>query len=237
MQQTMKGLEQAETAQRLPQQEAAQTVEALNRLALALLQNQQQMEQSQAGSATQQMMQQLAELAKQQGALNGQSNALMPLNLGPRAMSQQLDRLAREQRDIAGKLQGVHESTRGQEDLLGRLDHLAREAEDLARALDGGRLPPDVLARQERLFHRLLDAGRTLEKDETSDERVGERPGEVGVSRAGTLDPSLLDDGTRYRVPTPEELRGLPPAYRRLILDYFELLNRPPVAAPGQTRR
>jgi hypothetical protein len=29
-------------------------------------------------------------------------------------------------------------------------------------------------------------------------------------------------------VPTPEELRGLPPAYRKLILDYFERINRKP---------
>jgi hypothetical protein len=238
MQQTMRGLEQSQGQQRMPTQEASQTVESLNRLALALLNNAQQMEQSQSGTGMQQALQELAELAKQQGALNGQSNSLMPLNLAPRAMSQQLNRLAREQREIASRLEGVNEMTGGREDVLGRLDQLAREAEEISRALEGGRLPPEVLARQERLFHRLLDAGRTLERDETSDERVGEAPGAFDPSRAGALDPALLDDGTRYRVPTPEELHGLPPALRRLILDYFERLNRPaPAGTAGQSGR
>jgi len=238
MQQTMRGLEQSQGQQRMPTQEASQTVESLNRLALALLNNAQQMEQSQSGTGMQQALQELAELAKQQGALNGQSNSLMPLNLAPRAMSQQLNRLAGEQREIASRLEGVNEMTGGREDVLGRLDQLAREAEEIARALEGGRLPPEVLARQERLFHRLLDAGRTLERDETSDERVGEAPGTFDPSRAGALDASLLENGTRYRVPTPEELRGLPPALRRLVLDYFERLNRPaPAGAPGPSGR
>jgi hypothetical protein len=162
----------------------------------------------------------------------------MPLNLGQQAMSQQMNRLANEQRDIASKLQGMHESSRGQENPLGRLDAMAQEAEDIARQLNGGRLPPEVLARQERLFHRLLDAGRTLEKEETSDERVGERPGAIDPSRAGPLDPRLMEDGKRFPVPTPEELRGLPPATRRLILEYFERLNRQPAAGePGRTGR
>jgi hypothetical protein len=116
----------------------------------------------------------------------------------------------------------------GREDVLGRVDELAKEADAIARAMEGGRPPPQVLARQERLFHRLLDAGRTLEKDEESEERVGERPGDFERNAAGTLNPALLDSANRYRVPTPEELRSLPPAYRKLILDYFERINRKP---------
>ncbi|MGH7507654.1 MAG: DUF4175 family protein [Longimicrobiales bacterium] len=238
MQETMRGLQQTGSQQGMPTSQASQTVEALNRLALALLNNAQQVEQSQNGTGMQQAMQELAELAKQQGALNGQGNSLMPLNLSSRAMSQQLERMARDQREIASRLEGVNEMMGGREDVLGRLDALASEAEQIARQLEGGRLPPEVLARQERLFHRLLDAGRTLERDETSDERVGEAPGAFDPSRAEALDPGLLDDGMRYRVPTPEELRDLPPAYRRLILEYFERLNRPAAAGePGQPRR
>jgi hypothetical protein len=116
----------------------------------------------------------------------------------------------------------------GREDVLGRVDELAREADAIARAMERGGPPPQVLARQERLFHRLLDAGRTLEKDEESDERVGESPGDFERNAVGALNPALFESGTRYRVPTPEELRGLPPAYRKLILDYFERINRKP---------
>jgi hypothetical protein len=237
MQQTMQGLEQAQAQNRMPTQEAGQTVDALNRLALSLLENAQQIEQQQSGTGMQEALQQLTELAKQQGSLNGQSNSLMPLNLAPRAMSQQMNKLAQEQRDIAQKLGGMNEMKGSREDVLGQLDELAKEADRLARELEGQRLSPQVLARQERLFHRLLDAGRSLEKDETSEERVAERPGMVDPSQARALDPSLLENGTRFKAPTPEELKNLSPAYRRLILDYFERLNRTVPQQHGGDRR
>jgi len=93
--------------------------------------------------------------------------------------------------------------------------------------MQSGSMPPETLARQERLFHRMLDAGRSLEKDEYDDVRTAERANAVERGAVDALDPSLFRDATRFRAPTPEELLALPPAYRRLILDYFERLNRP----------
>lgn len=226
MQQTLDAMERQEGAGRgMPTEEAAQSVEALNRLALELLQNSEQIAQAQTGTGLQQALEQLAQLAKQQGSLNGQMNSLLPLGLAPNALSEQLQRLAQEQRQIAKKLGGVYNGGE-QESLLGRVEQLAQEADEIARDLDDGRLTPDVLARQERLFHRLLDAGRTLEREEVSDQRVAERPGNVAPSLAGSLDPTLIDGGPRFPVPGPEALRGLRPAYRRLILEYFDRLNR-----------
>jgi hypothetical protein len=237
MQQTVQALDQAQS--RMPTQEAAQTVEALNRLALALLNSSQQMEQSgQQASAADQMRQDLGNVAKQQGSLNGQANALMPMNLSQRALSQQVGKMSEQQREIASKLEGMSERPGGRDNVLGNLNELAREAEDLARAMQGGRLSPEMLARQERLFHRLLDAGRTLEKDEYSEERKGQAASGIAVSRARALDPTLTDTGTRFPVPTPEELKGLSPALRRIILEYFERLNRPgSVTGSGSERR
>jgi hypothetical protein len=146
--------------------------------------------------------------------------------------------MAQQQREIASRLEGMSEQAGNRDDLLGQLDALAREADQIAQTLNGGRLPPEIVARQERLFHRLLDAGRTLEKEEYSEERVGELPGRVSVSRAPPLDPGLLNAADRFRVPTPEELRSLPPAYRRLVLDYISRLNRmePPSGANRDRR-
>jgi len=226
MQQTLEGLAQANDQQGLPTQEAANTVDALNRLALALLNNAQQMQQQEAGTGLQQAMQQLADAAQQQGSLNGQTSSLLPMNLSPSSMARELQRLSSQQRNVANQLDEVSRNIGGRDNVLGDIDALAREAEQLAREMEGGRLSPETRARQERLFHRLLDAGRSLERDEQTDERVAERPGAIGASEALPLDPALLDPAARYRVPTPEELNGLPPAYRRLILEYFERLNR-----------
>jgi hypothetical protein len=230
MQETLEAMQRGQTGV----SEAQQTVDDLNRLALALLNNSQQLQQSETGSGTQQAMQQLADLAKQQSSVNGQSNALVPLNLSQQAMSQQTQRLSAQQMDIARKLGNLNEG--GQESALGQLDALAREAAELARQLQGGGIPPEVLARQERLFHRLLDAGRSLEKDEFEEERTGERAGSFDPRRSPALDPRLFTDPTRFRAPTPEELQALPPGYRRLILDYFERLNRTTPPATSQEK-
>ena len=40
------------------------------------------------------------------------------------------------------------------------------------------------------------------------------------------LDAKLIQSAQRFPAPDPEQLRSLPPAYRRLILEYFDRLNR-----------
>jgi hypothetical protein len=221
VQQTLQAMEQG----RLATQQAQQSVEALNRLALSLLSSVQQMQHDDGGAGAQQALPQLADLVTRQGSVNGRSNALTPLNIPAAAMRQQLERLAVEQMEIARQLGALPQADGGQG--RGELDALAREAEEIARHMQAGRLPAELLARQERLFRRMLDAGRSLEKDEYEEERTGERPGRFDPRDPGALDERLFRDPTRFRAPAADELQALPPAYRRLILDYFERLNRP----------
>jgi hypothetical protein len=227
MQQTLDELQRGQ----LPTNQAQQTVDALNRLALSLLNNSQSLgEESGEGS---QALQQMADIAKSQGEVNGRSNALAPMDVTQNARGQQLNRLSAEQSEIARRLGELNRG--GQESMMGDLDALAREAEEIARQMQSGRIPPETLARQERLFHRMLDAGRSLEKDEVEDERSAERPAGFDRGVIEDLDPALFLDPTRFRAPSATELQSLPPAYRRLILDYFERLNRvqPPQPVPS----
>jgi hypothetical protein len=228
MEQTLQAMQRGEGAT----QQAQQSLDALNRLALSLLNNAQQLQQSDNGSAAQQALQQLADMAKDQASVNGQSASLSQLDVAPAAAAPQVQRLASDQMDIARRLGSLNAG--GREHMSGDIDALAREAEDLARQLHTGRLPPEVQARQERLFHRLLDAGRSLEKDEYENERTAERPSGVGRRDVDALDARLFEDPTRFRAPAPEQLQHLPPAYRRMILDYFERLNRPPPPGGGR---
>jgi len=112
------------------------------------------------------------------------------------------------------------------DDLLGRLDELVKEADGIARELEGGRINPQTVQRQERLFHKLLDAGKTMERDEVSEERESEAARALPPSVIRALKPGLFDNTDKFTAPTAEQLRDLPPAYRKLILDYFERLNR-----------
>lgn len=226
MQETLEALADKDNLRQMPVTEARNTVDALNGLALALLENAAQVGEAESGTGLNEAMKQLADLALDQGSLNARANSLLPLELGPPAMSQQLQQMAEQQRQISNQLNEVNQNVEGEDQILGELDEMMREAEEVARMLEGGRLSPEVVARQERLFHRLLDAGRTLEREEYSSERVADRPSRVDPSRAAALDAELVDGRLRFPVPSPDELRELPAAYRRLILDYFDRLNR-----------
>jgi hypothetical protein len=221
---------------------AENAVDALNKLALSALAGARQAEQQGQGQGQGEqqqgdLMQQMEGLAQQQGQLNNQSGQLAPMQLGQQAMQQQLEELARGQQSIAGEL-GRMSGQPQSEQMLGDLRQLQEEARQLAELLQGGRLDPETRRRQERLFHRLLDAGRTLEQEEElSDEREARRPGSVQSRDVQPLSAEAVG-AIRFRLPDAALLQQMGPAQRQLVIEYFERLNRetPPAAtAPAGT--
>ena len=177
---------------------------------------------SESGSGMAEAIRQLAELAGRQGALNDQLGRLLPL-LGPGAVAdavmQQLREIAARQRGLANQLERL-----GGLGLPGRPEELAQEARRLADRLEQGRLDNQTLGRQQQLFHRMLDAGRTLRNDqEIEPERRSEtaREGEVHVP-VGTM---AREAALRYPVPKWNQLKALSPAERAMVLDYFRRIN------------
>ncbi|MEE8278460.1 MAG: hypothetical protein V3R89_07045, partial [Thermoanaerobaculia bacterium] len=204
---------------------AEPAVEALNEVALMAMAGAQQAGQAGQGQGAEELMQQLEQLAQQQGSLNNQTGQLMPMQLGEQAMGQQLDQIAQGQEGVADDLQEISQQPGAEDQTLGDLEALVEEARRLAEALGSGRLTPETLRRQERLFHRLLDAGRSLEKDEESEERESEAPG--AFERRDVLPLSPEDLGAlRYGLPPAEVLLRLSPARRQMVMEYFERLNR-----------
>ena len=88
-----------------------------------------------------------------------------------------------------------------------------------------GRLTPEMIQRQERLFHRLLDAGRSLEREEFSEERESEEPGDFERGDITSLTAEQMGV-MPYEVPDGDQLQRLSPALRQLVLEYFDRLNR-----------
>src|SRR5690606_2284532 len=161
--------------------------------------------------------------ARQEGAPSSPTSGLRPgrgqqAGQGARDAARQL---GRQQRDVARRLDDL-----GDRDPGGRTDEMAREARQLADALERGALDPVVAERQQRLFRRMLDAGRTLQRDERED--TGQREGERATSTV-TFVPSGTDVQGRaareFRVPDWNELRGLSAEERRMVMEYFRRLN------------
>ena len=224
MQKTREAIGSAMPNAREGAEQAGGAVDALNAAAHQLLRARGDVSGSSSGSGLAEAMERMAELAKQQGGLGQQAAGMLPM-MGSAGVQQELRRLAERQRALAEELQRMQ----GQGNMPGA-GELADEAKELARRLDAGRLDRQLVERQERLFRRMLDAGRTLQGTE-EDERK-ERQSTTATGDSVRLPPALREKLTgengRLRVPTWDELQQLSPEERRLVVDYFRLLSESP---------
>jgi len=203
--------------------EAAQ---ALRQAASALARDRERVEGAQSGSGVPEMIAELQKLAQQQGEVNAQMASLFPTpNQGRQSLdAAAMDRarvLARQQRAVAKALDDVQDL-----DATGKTRELAREARTLAQALDAGAADPSTLDRQQRLFRKMLDAGRLLQQEERDEQGPREsKPGDK-VSPFAPPDATMRGrDALTYRAPTWDELKALAPDERRAVLEYFRRLN------------
>jgi hypothetical protein len=202
---------------------AGEALDGLNALAYALLRSRADVAGAQSGSGLSEAMERLAQMAQQQGQLNKSTSDM--LSLMPSAdqqLLQQLQSLAQQQRSLAEQMERLE----AEGDVQG-VDELAEEARELARELEAARLDRETVERQEQLFRRLLDAGRTLRSDEEDEreERVSETADQRNVLLPQPGGPPARVAPT-FPYPTWEQLRSLSPEERRLVLDYFRRLNR-----------
>ena len=201
---------------------------ALRQTAASLARDRERAASSKSASGLPELLAQLQQLARQQGSLNGQMQSLLQQRGGEsRAQSlspegrEQARALARTQRDVARRLDEAADA-----DASGKAAELAREARQLAGALEQGAADPTVLDRQQRLFKRMLDAGHALENDQKDESaRRESRPGDQnnpflpsGTSAAGK-------SALKFQLPEWNDLRGLNPEERRLVIEYFRRLN------------
>ena len=113
---------------------------------------------------------------------------------------------------------------KGQGDIPGAAE-LGDEAEDLARRLESGRLDRQIVERQERLFRRMLDAGRTLQgrEEDEKKERQSTTATDDSIHLPPALRARLQSDGQALRVPSWEELQQLSP--EETLTNELSLLN------------
>jgi hypothetical protein len=223
MQQAREAISSAAPNSREAADQAGEAVDGLNAAAHQLLRARGDVSGSQSGSGLAETLERLAQLAQQQGGLGQQGAGMLPM-AGSGAIREQLQRLAARQRALAQEL----EKMRGQGNLPGA-GEMADEAAQLSRRLEAGRLERQTVERQQRLFRRMLDAGRTLQGHEEDEKK--ERQSTTATNDSIHLPPALRarleDEHRRLRVPTWEELQQLSPEERRLVVDYFRRLSQP----------
>ena len=198
-------------------------VDRLNQAALLALAAMDQVGADGEAMGMEELLQALEELAGDQEAVNQEGQSLMA-ELEMEGAAGRMEEMAASQDAIAGAIEELAQLAGG-ESMAAMLEELAAEATDLAGELEEGRLESETLQRQEELLDRLLDAGRTLEREGPTEEREGTPAEGVELSVVQPLPEEVLRGG-RFPLPTAEELSRLSPAERRMVLEYFERLNR-----------
>jgi hypothetical protein len=224
MKQAREQLEQGDPNSATAAPFAEQALDALNATAHALVRTAERVAGAKSGSGFQEALEQLARMAQQQQGMNGDAQGLLPM-MGPGgdAVMQRLRELAGRQRALAEQLERLQAGGDA-----GAAGALAQEARELARQLEAGRLDTRTVERQQRLYRKLLDAGRSLSGDEPDQEK--ERTSRSATSAdsihiPAALLPGATGSGPKLRYPTWDELSGLTPEQRRMVLEYFRRLN------------
>jgi hypothetical protein len=224
MQGALEALSSAVPGQRDATGRAGEAVDALNAAAYQMSRARGEVSGSGSGSGLAEAMARMNQMAQQQGQLSQQGAQMLPM-MGNGSMQEQIRRLSEQQRALAEQLERLRAETQSE-----GTGELAGEARDLARQLEAGRIDKRTVERQERLFRRMLDAGRTLQGEERDDQK--ERQSTTGNQEEVRLPPALRaqleDDGRRVHLPTWEQLQGLSPEDRRMVLEYFRRLTERP---------
>lgn len=205
---------------------------AVNQTILALMQQNQSMCQNPGSSGMSQSMAQMQQLGQQQQQLNMDTRSLAQ-QLQQRLREgggQELSRLAARQEMIKKGLEEVQGQLGERSDVLGRLDQLAEEMGDLVQKMKDEGVPEEVLRRQEKILSRLLDAQKSVRKEDYSRRRRSETgPDYVNRPSPGPIPPGLLTGQARLQ---SDILRGAadpyPTEYRRLVEQYFRALTSGP---------
>jgi hypothetical protein len=223
MRRAQEALSSASPNAREASRRSEEAVDALNAAAYTLLRSRNAVDGAESGSGLQEAMEQMAQMAQQQGQLGQQSGGMLPqMGQGGGQIQEQLRALAAQQRALSERL----ERMRAGGQIPGASD-MAQEAKELARSMEAGRLDRQTVERQERLFRRMLDAGRTLqgeEKDEKQ-ERQSTTAKDDSIHLPPALRTRLHDDDALLHFPSWEELQRLSPDERRRVVEYFRRLS------------
>ncbi len=204
----------------------------INQAIADLLKSMDAMNQQMGMSGLENMLEQLQQLAQNQGQLNEMAQQLseqMRQQGRTPSNEQFLKRLAYEQqmiREATGRLADMMEKL---SQALGDLKNVAEEMKEVEGELQRGNLNRQVLDKQREILTRMLESSKSLQKRESSKQRKGEVAKEptAPTNTAPPLDAKLLETIQRLESNLKSgQVENLPPQYRELIEQYFKALSQ-----------
>ena len=173
------------------------------------------------------MHQGMQNLADQQMQLNQQTEGTRnPFGLTP-SQQQAAKRLSAQQQGIQQQMEELGSQYSDSRDRLGRLEEMARSMDEVVEDLSGGTLTDATLERQRKIYNRMLDFQKSLQRQDFENRRQSREGTDLAGRTPGSLrnaDPGLPDESARW-----EKFKNewYPARFRALIKDYFETVSRP----------
>jgi len=205
----------------------------LNRASNRLLESLDQLNQCQNGANCDKPMAQLESLCNKQNQLNQKTQGMCNKpgsgnpkpTPGDQAMREGLGRLAGEQGAIRKSLEQLDNEFGNSRQILGRLSDISSEMKEIEEALNNGEVGPETTERQLRVYSRMLEASRSLQRKDFTEQRRASTAVETPILVPRELPAGLADD----RVDLEDRLRRFlgdhyPPQYEEQIKAYFRAL-------------
>ncbi len=245
MEESMGNLDGLRSAQATQLQREAMV--QLNKASIRLMESLDQQQQCNNGGQCDKNMAQLETLSKKQQQLNQQTQNQCNSNPqqgqdGKMSEAQQqmregLQRLAGEQGSIRKSLEQLADEFAGSRQILGRLDDIAREMKEVEEDLSEGAAGPETTERQLRIYSRMLEASRSLQRRDFNDQRKATTAESSPVLVPPALPPGLLEDRTQFEDRLNRYLGDdYPPQYEEQIRAYFRALMQNSEPETGTAR-
>jgi archaellum component FlaC len=204
----------------------------LNKISLRLMESLQAQKECKNGSQCSNPMQKLESMCDKQNSLNQETKKECN-NPGSSAggakqgqtSREALKRLAQEQATIRKSMEQLSRESGGSRQLLGRLDDIAKEMKKVEEALESGETGLELNQRQLKIYSRMLEASRSLQRKDFSEQRRAT----TSDTQAIFLPPALSSDLLNNKVKLEDRLKqflgeGYPKQYEEQVKAYFKAL-------------
>ncbi|MEE9443934.1 MAG: hypothetical protein V3V99_14820 [candidate division Zixibacteria bacterium] len=199
----------------------------LNRASVKLLDGLEEQNDCNKGGSCNKNNQKMQSMCQKQNEINQQTQQECN-NPGknPNATRQALKRLAGEQGTVRKSLEELQKEFGNRRDILGRLDALSDEIKEIEGLLEEGQAGQELVDRQLRVYSRMLDVQKSLNRRDFTKERQSVIGKDILRASPGALDddnmvgPETLQDRLNQYLK-----EGYPRQYEQQIKAYFKALS------------
>ncbi len=225
----MQGLSEKQQMQAKQSQQGAMV--KLNEASIRLMESMDQQKQCENAGNCSNPMQQLEKMCNSQSQLNKQTQSMCnnPGGSTPQSDGQSqreaLQRLAGEQGAVRKSMEDLAREFGNSRQVLGRLDDIATEMKEVEEALSTGEVGPATTEKQLKIYSRMLEASRSLQRRDFTEQRKAN----TATQTATYIPPGLSHDILNDRANLEDRLRqylgsGYPKQYEEQIKAYFKAL-------------